>query len=119
MTHVEQQNAFLLDVAKLILKADDFELTITAGEMYRTQEQQDIYLKAGKSKAKHSRHQDRMALDLNFFEWIGGILTLTYEKKNIQPLGDYWESLNPLNKWGGNWPPSIIVDTPHFERSDE
>jgi hypothetical protein len=117
MTHVEQQNSFLQDVAKLIQQAEVLGLTISAGEMYRTQEQQDIYLQTGKSKKKHSRHQDRMAIDLNYFEWIGGILTLTYKKEIVQPLGDYWESLNPLNEWGGNW--TSFLDTPHFQRNDE
>jgi hypothetical protein len=116
MTKVEQQNAFLLDVARLIMEAGNYNLTISAGELYRTQEQQDIYLKTGKSKAKHSRHQDRMAIDLNFFVDSAGILSLTYKKETIQPLGDYWESLNQLNEWGGNW---SFVDTPHFQRNDE
>lgn len=110
MTKVEQQAAFLTDFAKLVLKAGEFGLVVTAGELMRSQEQQDLYLKAGKTTIKHSIHQDRMAGDLNFFK--AGVLT--YDKKDIQPLGDYWESLNPQNRWGGNW--TSFVDTPHFER---
>ena len=117
MTKVEQQNAFLQDVAKLLVTANQMGLTISGGELFRTQEQQDLHYKSGKSKAKHSRHQDRMAIDLNFFEDIDGILTLTYKKETIQPLGDYWESLNPLNVWGGNF--TSFLDTPHFQRNDE
>jgi hypothetical protein len=115
MTHVEQQNEFLKDVSKLILQAGESGLTISAGELFRTQEQQDLHYKSGKSKLKHSRHQDRMAIDLNFFVEVNGALALTYEKAKIQPLGDYWESLNPLNEWGGNW---NFQDTPHFQRND-
>lgn len=110
MTKVEQQSAFLTDFAKLILKAPEYDLTVTAGELMRSNEQQDIYLKTGKTKIKHSTHQDRMAGDLNFFK--DGVLT--YDKKDIQPLGDYWESLSPQNRWGGNW--TSFIDTPHFER---
>lgn len=112
MTKVEQQTAFLKDFANLILKAEEFSLTVTAGELQRTQEQQDLYWKTGKTKVKHSIHQDRMAGDLNFFK--NGILT--YEKEDIQPLGDYWESLSPQNKWGGNW--KTFIDTPHFQRNE-
>ena len=110
MTKVEQQAQFLKDFAKLILKADELGLTVTAGELMRSQEQHDLYLKIGKTTIKHSIHQDRMAGDLNFFK--DG--ELTYSKSDIQPMGDYWESLSPQNKWGGNW--TTFLDTPHFER---
>lgn len=109
MTKIEQQTAFLKAFARLILKAEEFGLSVTAGELMRSQEQQDIYLKTGKTKVYHSIHQDRMAGDLNFFK--DG--SLTYLKEDIQPLGDYWEGLSPQNKWGGNWK---FLDTPHFER---
>ena len=110
MTKVEQQNAFIKDFARLILMADSFGLTVTAGELMRSQEQQNIYLESGRTTIAHSIHQDRMAGDLNFFK--DGVLT--YAKADIQKLGDYWESLNEHNKWGGNW--TTFVDTPHFER---
>lgn len=111
MTKVEQQAEFLKDFARLILKAEDLGLTVTAGELMRSQEQQDLYLKTGKTKIKHSIHQDRMAGDLNFFK--DGVLI--YDKKVIQPLGDFWEGLNPQNEWGGNW--RTFLDTPHFQRN--
>jgi hypothetical protein len=103
MSKVEQQAAFLLDAAKLIQKASQFGLTITGGELFRTQEQQDLHFAAGKSKLRHSLHQDRLAIDLNFFKkGSTGAFELTYEKADIQSLGDWWESLSPQNKWGGN-----------------
>jgi len=117
MSKVEQQNAFLKDAARLILEAQKFGLVVTGGELYRTQEQQDIHYKAGRSKLKHSLHQDRMAIDLNFFKKSGmGVMELTYNKADIQPLGDWWEKLTPLNRWGGNW--SGLIDTPHFQRNE-
>jgi hypothetical protein len=117
MSKIEQQTAFLKDAAKLILKAADIGLTITGGELFRTAEQQAIHLKAGKTRLAHSLHQDRLAIDLNFFKVAStGFLELTYSKSDIQPLGDFWESLNPLNKWGGNF--VSFLDTPHFQRSE-
>lgn len=111
MSKTEQQALFLQDFAKLIAKAPELGVTVTAGELMRSQEQQDIYLKTKKTTKAHSIHQDRMAGDLNFF--ING--ELTYKKEDIQPLGDYWESLSPQNKWGGNW--VSFIDTPHFQRN--
>jgi hypothetical protein len=116
MKLVEQQAAFLKDVAKLINEAARYGYVITGGELFRTQDQQDIYLKIGKSQIKHSCHQDRLAIDLNFFvKDASGNLALTYKKDIIEPLGKFWESLNPLNKWGGYW--TSLVDTPHFQRN--
>jgi len=108
---VEEQAAFLLDTVRLILKASEMGFTLTGGELYRTAEQQEIYLKTGRSKTMKSNHLVRCAIDLNFF--ING--KLTYDRTLIQPVGDYWESLNPKNRWGGNW--KTFKDIPHFERN--
>ncbi len=117
MTKIEQQASFLKDAARLVLQAEKFGLTVTGGELFRTQEQQDIHFKSGKSKLRHSTHQDRLAIDLNFFKKsASGSLELTYNKADIQPFGDWWEKQNPLNKWGGNW--SGFIDTPHFQRNE-
>jgi len=117
MSKVEQQNAFLKDVAKLILEAEKFELVITGGELYRTQYQQDFYFKTGSSMVNHSIHQDRMAIDFNFFKKNAfGKLELTYKVEDTKPLGDFWEQLCPQNKWGGRW--KNPIDTPHFQRNE-
>ena len=110
MGKVVEQHEFLKDVAKLIYFADQQGIVLTGGELFRTKEQQSIYVNTGKSKTMHSKHMERLAIDLNFF--IKGVLT--YEKKDVQVLGDYWESLNNKNRWGGNW--ENFVDVPHFER---
>ena len=109
----DEQNAFLLDVAKLIeyIYNRDSGVLVTGGELFRTQEQQQIYLSEGKSKTSNSNHLRRLAIDLNFI--INGLLVS--DKGTLQPYGDYWESLNPLNRWGGNF--SNLADTDHFERN--
>jgi hypothetical protein len=107
---VAEQAAFLLDVTKLINKATELGFVVTGGELARTPEQQAIYVKTGRSKTMNSLHLSRRAIDLNFF--VDG--KLTYDKKVIAPLGEYWESLHPLNSWGGNG--VKFVDTPHFSR---
>lgn len=110
MTLQQVQAEFLQHAALLITKAHDLGLAPTAGELYRTPEQQLLYLKAGKTKTANSLHTQRLAIDLNFFK--NG--KLTYDKAELAPLGAFWESLHPLNSWGGNG--KTLVDTPHFSR---
>lgn len=115
MSIINDQFSFLIDVCKLITEAEKQGFIVSGGELFRTPEQQDIYIKNGKSKTKNSYHLKRLAIDLNFFKpSIKNEFVLTMEKINLQKIGDYWESLNPKNSWGGNW--SSFLDTPHFER---
>lgn len=118
MSLVAQQSAFLLDACLLIEEAVRRGFVVTGGELWRTQEQQDLYVKQGKSRTKDSCHLNRMAIDLNFFK-DGQLVT---ERKVLKPLGDWWEGLTPLNRWGGSWRGKIdsgkstFIDLPHFER---
>jgi len=107
----EQQWYFLQDVSLLILEAKRLDIKLTGGELYRTNYQQARYVRDGKSHTMKSNHLKRLAIDFNFF--IDG--ELTYDKEKIQVLGDYWESLDALNRWGGNF--ESFTDVPHFERN--
>ena len=111
MSLVTEQAAFLLDVCKLVQKANELGFTVTGGELFRTLEQQQIYIKTGRSKTMNSLHLKRCAIDLNFF--IDG--KLTYDVKVLTPLGQYWESLSSKNQWGGFW--RSFKDVPHFQRT--
>lgn len=110
MSLVQEQAEFLLDAAKLIQYASQLGFVVTGGELFRTPEQQQIYLKTGRSKTMASNHLRRCAIDLNFF--LNG--KLVYDIPTLKPIGDYWESLCPKNSWGGSW--SSFKDVPHFER---
>jgi len=116
MSLVIQQHAFMLDVAKLVMHAESLGFVVSGGELYRTAEQQDIYVKTGRSKTMNSKHLRRLAIDLNFFvRKPDGKLELTYNIPALKPLGDFWEGLAPgVNSWGGNW--KSFKDVPHFER---
>lgn len=111
MSLVVEQAAFLQDACKLIQYAAEQGWTVTGGELFRTAEQQEIYLKTGRSKTMASNHLKRCAIDLNFFK--DG--KLVWDKQQLAPMGQYWESLNPKNRWGGNY--KSLVDVPHFERN--
>jgi hypothetical protein len=110
MSNVSEQASFLLDVARLIFRATELGFSVTAGELYRTPEQQQIYVKTGRSRTMNSLHLQRRAVDLNFFKDN----QLCYDKAVLAPLGAYWESLHPLNSWGGNG--VKLVDVPHWSR---
>jgi hypothetical protein len=58
----------------------------------------------------NSMHLQRLAIDLNVFK-DNFLIT---DKETLKPLGDYWQSLSPKNRWGGNF--TSLVDTPHYER---
>lgn len=119
MSLVVEQAAFLQDVCKLVEHATANGLTVTGGELYRTPEQQEIYLKTGRSKTMHSQHLKRLAVDLNFFR--GGRLLAT--RDDLKAIGEYWEGLSPKNRWGGSWRGAVdagrsnFIDAPHFERT--
>lgn len=110
MSLVLEQAKFLKDVVKLLQKCEELGFTVTAGELYRTPEQQQIYVSSGRSKTMKSNHLRRCAIDLNFFK--NG--DLVYDTNVLKPLGDYWKSLDPKNDWGGFW--LSFKDVPHFER---
>ena len=110
MSLVAEQYAFMLDVAKLIQFCASEGIVVTGGELHRTPEQQQIYVKTGKSKTLNSKHLERLAIDLNFF--VNGVLC--YDVNKVSKVGKYWEGLSPKNSAGMFW--KSFVDLPHFER---
>lgn len=110
MSLVTEQFLFLKDVIKLLDYCVINGWIVTFGEAARTIEQQQIYVKTGRSKTMQSKHLQRLAIDLNFFK--DG--SLIYDIALLKAIGDYWESLTPGNQWGGNW--KSFKDVPHFQR---
>lgn len=111
MSLSQEQAAFLLDACKLIQYATEQGFMVTGGELMRSIEQQTIYVNSGRSKTMNSMHLKRCAIDLNFFK-DGQLVS---SKAVLDPVGAYWESLDPKNRWGGNF--KSLVDCPHFERN--
>lgn len=103
-----KQVMFLRNVAKLIEYSTTLpNLELTAGEMWRTAEQQAIYFSKGLSKVRRSKHQDRLAVDLNVF--INGVYRT--DKEAFKDLAKFWKELNPNNVSGYDWD----WDYNHFE----
>lgn len=105
----QKQAKFTKYIAMLIQwgAANGYDLTI--GEAYRSKETQDAHVAAGRSFAPNSRHLLRLAVDFNLF--IDG----KYQQKSeaYEPLGEFWKSLDPKNRWGGDW--EGLKDGNHFE----
>ncbi len=106
-----KQELFTSNVAKLIQYAESVGLKCRMREVQRTAEQQNIYLQSGATKTKNSKHINSLAVDM-YFASDGKIIL---NKADLQHIGDYWESLDSKNSWGGNW--KKFQDCPHFERS--
>jgi hypothetical protein len=102
-----EQSAFARDIVRLLLYADAQGYEYTFGEFERPIEMQKLHVAAGRSQTMNSNHLRRCAADIYFFR--DGKLTF-----NIEDLGRFWESLDPKNRWGGNW--KTFKDVPHFER---
>lgn len=127
MSLSKQQRLFSRDIGLLINYAYSIGVELTFGEANRTIDQQNLYFMGYKtivengnlmlrkafvrSKTMNSNHLRRLAVDFNFF--INNMLT--YDHQLINKLGEYWESLSPQNRWGGNF--KSFRDAPHFERN--
>lgn len=106
----KEQEAFSKDVLSLFTYLHEKGFQVRIGEAYRTKEQQEIYIKAKRSQTFNSMHLKKCAIDLHIFK--GGVWLKA--KGELQKIGDFWESLSPKNRWGGNW--KSFTDCPHFER---
>ena len=62
-------------------------------------------------------HLKRLAIDINFFYGEYYLFSDKTRKdedfKLVEPIGEYWESLNKANVWGGRW--AKPYDPYHFE----
>ena len=98
MTLGEKQRRFTELVGRLILWAYDNGYELTFSEAYRTPEQAALNARKG-SGVSNSLHTQRLAIDLNLF--VNG--DYKTDTESHKPLGDYWKSLDPESRWGGDF----------------
>jgi len=98
MTLRKKQSLFVYLVAVLLIEADQRGYELTFGETWRSPEEAARLAKAGKGVTA-SLHCQRLAIDLNLFK-DGKYLTSTEAHR---PLGEWWEQLHPLCRWGGRF----------------
>ena len=113
----DKQIIFTRNVARLIdyIYAQNFFCTF--GEVFRTPEQAKINALKGIG-VEDSLHCKRLAIDINLFSSDGTYLT---DAKYYRSIGQMWESLHTLNRWGGNFKRkngTPFVDANHFEMQD-
>ena len=111
-TLAQEQAIFARNVAKLIEYIFSTGYVCTLGEVYRTPSQAAAYAKEGKGIV-NSLHCKRLAIDINLFSADGKYFPDTPDYK---PIGEYWESLHPSNRWGGRF--IGRPDGNHFEMRD-
>ena len=104
----EKQAIFAVNVAKLILHINDSGYTCTFGEAFRTTEQAEWNAKRGIG-IRDSLHCIRLAIDLNLFK--DGVYC--FGSSSHKQFGEYWETLNSLNRWGGRF-----SDGNHYEMKE-
>jgi hypothetical protein len=94
----QKQSLFVRLVGLLISEAYARGYELTFGEAWRTLEQARLNAATGKG-ISNSLHIDRLAIDLNLFR-DGKFLSRTEDHR---PLGEWWEKLHPLCRWGGRF----------------
>lgn len=108
-TLLAAQTQFTQDIAEFIKWLRHQNYLVSFGEAYRTQYQQDEYYRTKLTKTIHSKHQDKIAIDLNIFNLNGALVS----NAELVYFGEYWQSLNVKNKAGALWG----WDFNHFETS--
>jgi hypothetical protein len=117
-TLLRDQFQFSLAVSSLIQYINSRGCSCSLKECLRTQDQQDIYFKRGKTKVRESQHQKCLAVDICIFrdgEWLTKF-------EDLKIFGVYWQNLGLAFRWGGDWDrsgkQSSFFDCIHFEFND-
>ena len=115
MKRSDHQHKFMCDFMLLlafIIHVKGYKVTATW--LGRNKQVQAALVEKGLSRTMNSKHLKNQAVDLNIF--IDG--KFIQEKGPLEEIGVYWENLDPLNRWGGNFTGyGINGDYGHFERN--
>lgn len=105
LTLGEKQRLFAKLIGEFLIwiYANDYEVSF--GEAQRPQLVADWYARMGKGIV-NTLHIKRLAIDLNLFLDItpdGDEDIYQTDSAKYLPLGEKWESMHPLNRWGGRF----------------
>jgi hypothetical protein len=118
MTLGEKQRAFVHNIGRLIIWAYGNDLELSFGEAQRSVAQAQANAAAG-TGISNSLHLRRLAIDLNLFKDLsleGDEDIYQTDSGAYYTLGQYWKSLHPLNRWGGDF---SKPDGNHFSMEHE
>ncbi len=99
MTLGQQQRLFTRLIGQLIQYAYANGYELTFGDAYRDPRAFGEFGAKRLYSAASSVHKVRLAVDFNLFKG-GKYLTSSNDHKE---LGEYWEGLHELCRWGGRW----------------
>lgn len=103
-----RQELFVKLVTKLLTKiTSEPGHSVTFGETYRPPETAELYARQNRG-VRESLHTYRLAIDLNIFRFD----QLLKKTEDYRIFGDYWKTLHPLARWGGDF--SHRPDGNHF-----
>ncbi|MDN3921996.1 N-acetylmuramidase family protein [Roseateles violae] len=114
MSLLTEQMSFLKDVRRLLDYAERQQFLVTGGELERSPETQEIYVRSGREKSMDSPHLRKCAITLNLFRDSNDHFELVQDLATLEPIGKYWEDLDPRNRWGGRR--GGVLEAPRFER---
>jgi hypothetical protein len=103
----KKQAEFSVCLAKLILFAEAQNTPVIVAEVFRSPEEAKRLHAAGKGII-NSVHTKKLAADL--FRLKNG--TVSWDFNDYKPLGDYWKTLHPDARWGGDF--IKLRDAVHF-----
>lgn len=99
MTLSQRQRLFMKLLPRLIDYAYEQGYELSVGDAYRDSRLHGaVGVKMGYGHP-NSNHKNRLAIDLNLFR-DGVFLQATADHT---PLGEFWEKLYPLCRWGGRF----------------
>lgn len=101
----------------------------TIGEVWRRAPTQKWLLKKGWTRVLKGQHTKKKAIDISVYVEDNLYVPLKNITENyplILPIGEFWQSLHPKNRWGGDWmideednfKENGFVDIFHFEMED-
>jgi hypothetical protein len=102
MTLREQRCLFTRLTARLIDYANSLGYEVSYEETMRSKLQAQANAAAG-TGISTSLHTIGLAVDLNLYILVNGVWQWQQKSEAHQPLGNYWKSLHPLARWGGDF----------------
>jgi hypothetical protein len=101
MSLSKTQQEFALAIAQLINFSHAIGVQLTFGDAYRDPR---LHGARGEKKgygARNSCHKLRLAVDFNVF--VDGEFITDGEHEKYKMLGEEWEMMHPLARWGGRF----------------
>jgi len=95
----KKQELFMRLLPRLVDKAHELGFEVRGGDLFRDPRVHGDFGVSASYGAPRSCHKLKLAIDLNLF--LQGVFVVTTEGHRV--LGEFWEGLHPLCRWGGRF----------------